>query len=92
MEALEFATANKLENDEYVIPFQVTGTWGCLFQLLPERIRQAEILVFKKKYGDYAAYKNIYRLMVESDGHDVYEFSDQLGGDVGRVETSSEDG
>lgn len=85
MEALEFATENKLENDEYVIPFQVTGTWGFIIQLLPERLRNAEILVFKKQYGDYAAYENMYRLMEEKDEYNRDDFISKLEDDVASI-------
>lgn len=85
MEALEFATENKLENDEYVIPFQVTGTWGFIIQLLPDRLRNAEILVFKKQYGDYAAYQNMYRLMGEEEGYNRSDFVLTLEDDVSSI-------
>lgn len=85
MEALEFATENKLENNEYVIPFQVTGTWGFIIQLLPERLQNAEILVFKKQYGDYAAYENMYRLMGEKEEYNRSDFVSMLEEDVSSV-------
>ena len=50
-------------SDEFVIPFQVTGTWPVMFSLLPERIRQAEILVWRTDIGEYYAYKNFYRII-----------------------------
>lgn len=90
MEALEFATENKLENDEYVIPFQVTGTWGFIVQLLPERLRRAEILVFKKQYGDYAAYSNMYRKMGEETDYDVGEFIGNLENDLTSLDNYAE--
>lgn len=67
MEALEFAANNKLENDKYVIPFQVTGSWGFMVQFLPQQLQRSEILVYKQQYGDYAAYTNLAAKLTEEE-------------------------
>lgn len=56
--ALAEAVQNKLEQDRYIIPFQVTGAWGYMTYLLPEQIVEAEVLVYHPDSGDYAGYKN----------------------------------
>lgn len=57
-DALETAVTSKLHHDRYYIPYQVTGSWGFMFALLPEVIQQAEILVYDVKNGRYKAYRN----------------------------------
>lgn len=49
------------EQDHFVIPYQVTGAWGFMFTLLPEEIKDAEILVYDPKKGHYMAYRSLYR-------------------------------
>lgn len=49
------------EQDHFVIPYQVTGAWGFMFNLLPEEIKDAEILVYDPKKGHYMAYRSLYR-------------------------------
>lgn len=46
--------------DEFVIPYSVTGTWGFMYALLPERIREAELLVWRTDVEEYYAYRNQY--------------------------------
>jgi len=46
--------------DEFVVPFEVTGTWGVMFALLPERVREAELLVYQESQDEYIAYRNFY--------------------------------
>jgi len=46
---------------DFVIPFQVTSTWAMMFTLLPERIRNAENLVWKPSEDTYYAYNQFYR-------------------------------
>lgn len=79
LDALEFCTRNKLEEDRYVIPFQVTGTWGFMVQLLPEDMKKYELLVYKPQYEDYAAYKN---LRGEIDDEELEDFTEGLEEDL----------
>lgn len=60
-EALRQAVRHKLQADKYIIPFQVTGTWGFMFHLLPEDLKDAEILVYDPKNGTYKGYRNYAR-------------------------------
>lgn len=60
-DALQEAVQYKLRADKYIIPFQVTGTWGYMFHLLPEDLRDAEILVYDPKSGTYRGYTNYAR-------------------------------
>lgn len=50
---------------EFVIPFQVTSTWAMMFTLLPERIRNAENLIWRGDLGEYHAYNQFYRDLTE---------------------------
>lgn len=47
--------------DRFIIPYQVTGTWGFMYQLLPEQLKSAELLVYRQDAGEYYAYRNFYR-------------------------------
>lgn len=47
----------------FAIPYQVTGTWGMMFSMLPEQIREAEILVYRTDSDQYVAYEQFYRSM-----------------------------
>lgn len=46
---------------KFVIPFQVTSTWGMIFSLLPEEIRSAENLIWHQNEGTYYAYNQFYK-------------------------------
>lgn len=35
-----------LRRDEYVVPYQVTSVWGAMCKILPDRIGEAEILLY----------------------------------------------
>lgn len=45
----------------YAVPYQISGVWGYVQDLLPEPIRNADPLVYSKKYGTYKAFPNIRR-------------------------------
>lgn len=85
LEALEFCTEEKLEKERYIIPFQVTGTWGFMVSLLPEDMRKYELLVYKPQHGDYAAYRN---LRAEISDDDLEEFRDGLSEDLTQLPLS----
>jgi len=57
-EALKEAVRIKLEGDRYIIPFQVTGTWGAMFNMLPEHVQDSQILVYDANKGMYKGYTN----------------------------------
>jgi len=44
--------------DEFVIPFQVTGIWGYMQELLPREIREKSLLVYHEDLGEYKAFPN----------------------------------
>lgn len=79
LDALEFCTENKLEKDKYIIPFQVTGSWGFMVHLLPEEMKRYEILVYKPQYEDYAAYSN---LLAEMNDEELEGFKGELSEDL----------
>jgi hypothetical protein len=59
-QALEDAVQGKLQGEKYLIPYQVTGTWGFMYHLLPNSIKEAEILVYHPQDEEYYAYQNFY--------------------------------
>lgn len=62
-DALREAVKYKLKSDRYLIPFQVTGTWGFMYHMLPERLKDAEILVYDARQNTYKGYTNYSRMM-----------------------------
>lgn len=57
-EALERAVSNL--NGDFLIPYQVTGTWGFMYHMLPDSVKQAEILVYHPGDEEYYDYQNFY--------------------------------
>lgn len=58
--ALERAVEEKLQGEKYLIPYQVTGTWGFMYHLLPKSVKEAEILVYHPQDEEYYEYQNFY--------------------------------
>lgn len=55
-----------LENQDlmyskYIIPFQASGVWAVMFDLLPERLRKMEILTYSQTQGRYVPFPSYYR-------------------------------
>lgn len=65
------------DQDRFVIPFQVPGTWGFIVTLLPEPIKSAELLVYRQEHGEYFAFKNFHRITPQ-------EQRDQIRADLSR--------
>jgi hypothetical protein len=74
--ALKDAVENKLRKDEFIIPFQVAGTWGLMYHLLPRRLKESEILVYHTRSGSYRAFNNFINRMPQRSEE---EFQYQLG-------------
>lgn len=47
--------------DEFLIPYQPSGAWAVIYTMLPERIRNAEVLVWRSDVQEYYAYRQFYR-------------------------------
>lgn len=77
-EAIEDGVENKFENDLYQIPFSVTGSWGYFTHLLPERIRRAEILIYKSEFESYACYSNLLNQMEGNGSEFRNEMEEEL--------------
>lgn len=54
--------AETLQQDRYIVPYQVPGAWGYMQDLLPDGLRNAELLVYSKREGRYKAFPNFRRL------------------------------
>lgn len=70
-QALKQAVRQKLRSDRYIIPFQVTGAWGFMFHLLPEHLKDAEILVYDPRQNVYKGYTN-YARELASEQEDAF--------------------
>lgn len=66
MEALE-EQLDGLRRKRYIIPYQVSGAWGYMQDLLPDPLRDVELLVYSVKDGTYKPFPNFRR---ESDPAD----------------------
>lgn len=75
-EPLETAVREKLREDEFIIPFQVAGTWGLMYHLLPRRLKESEILVYHRSTDSYRAFNNFINRMPQRSEE---EFQYQLG-------------
>lgn len=52
---------NGKQEKDLIMPYEVPGTWAAMYVLLPDRIRQAEILIYRPEDDEYVAFKNFYR-------------------------------
>lgn len=79
-DALAKAAESKLTDDKYVIPFQVTGVWGYMTHLIPERVSlDSQVLVYLKDDAEYVEYNN---LLTGTNGEEVDEFKTELEDDL----------
>lgn len=77
MEALRGSVNNKLQREVYQIPLQVRSGNILMQAILPEEIRQSEILVYREDKKEYYAYKNLIRdLPLESREKIKQEFAE----------------
>lgn len=53
----------KLSGDVYVIPHQVTSAHGFIMTILPEQLKEADILVYASNSREYRAYSSLYAEM-----------------------------
>lgn len=60
-DALKETIDEGLYRDEYVIPLQISGVWGYIVTLIPERIRTAELLGYSQDEGKYIPFPNYIR-------------------------------
>lgn len=51
--------------DEFVVPYPASGPWGMMFVMLPERVREAETLVWRDDKNTYYAYSQFYRAVAD---------------------------
>ena len=72
VDALEHQ-ADDLLYDEFIVPYQASGVWGYMISLLPDRIREAEILTYNQHRGEYNPYPNFIRHSEVDDNNDVRE-------------------
>lgn len=62
---------DELIGDEYIIPYSVEGIWGYMVRLLPEKLRNLEILAYNKKREEYNPYPNLIRHSNEDDNEET---------------------
>lgn len=80
VDALERAVDTKLDDDRYMIPFQVTGVWGYMTHIIPDNIsREARILVYLQDDREYVEYDN---LLEELETEGIDEFKTELENDL----------
>lgn len=59
--------------DKYLIPFQASGVWGVMYNILPEHLRNVEILSWSQSEGRYYPFPNYYRHGSSEDRKEVRE-------------------
>jgi len=80
------AALRRKEQDRFVIPYQVTGAWGFMFTLLPEEIRDAEILIYDPADEEYMAYRSLHRTTAEDRMEQIrYDLSRRMVAESGDV-------
>jgi len=62
--------------DEYMIPFQASGVWGYMTQLLPPKISEVEILTYQQDTGKYIPFPNYIR---HSENQDTDALRESIG-------------
>lgn len=62
-EALNNAIQRKLQRDLYVIPMQIQTGWMFVQSILPDRLKSAEVLMYRPDEEEYYAYHNYVRDM-----------------------------
>lgn len=58
---------HRLQNDAYLVPYQVSGAWAFMSSLLPDHVRSAETLVYDQDSGTYNPYPNYFRHATEDE-------------------------
>lgn len=53
--------SDEFMRDRYMVPFQASGVWGYMVQLLPEEIAELEILTYDQESGEYTPFPNYQR-------------------------------
>jgi hypothetical protein len=74
-EDLRDAIRLKLDKEMYVIPHQVTSCWGFMMTVLPDRIREMDVLVYTPENGEYRAY-NSFSAQHEDEGETQENFDE----------------
>ena len=70
----------ELMYNRYVIPFQASGVWGYMVQLLPEWLQIVEILAYSQKQGQYIPYPNYLRHSTREEDDEVRnEINERIG-------------
>lgn len=79
-DALEKAAKGNLDEDMYMIPFQVTGVWGYMTHIIPDNVaRSSSVLVYLKDDNEYVEYNN---LLSQMESEEIREFKDGLTDDL----------
>ncbi len=53
--------ADEFHKSRYLIPYQASGVWGYMVQLLPQEVLEVEILTYQQSSGKYVPYPNYVR-------------------------------
>lgn len=61
IDALEQAVEEKLENTVYQVPLQITSGNMFIQSILPNRVKEAEILIYRKDSEEFFGYRNFMR-------------------------------
>lgn len=71
-DALDHSIHERLDwGTDFVIPFQVAGTWAVMFHLLPTELKEADILVYQPEKEVYYAYNNFYNALTPEQADSI---------------------
>lgn len=59
--------AESAEPGVYVVPYQVSGVWAFMQRVLPQEVRDADLLTYRRRDDQYVDYENWRRIFDESD-------------------------
>lgn len=77
--ALNHAVQAKLERELFQIPLQIQTGNMMLQSILPDKIKKAEVLIYRPEDNEYYAYKNLLRTVpVETQEHTKQRFAQLL--------------
>lgn len=59
--------AEEAEDGVYVVPYQVSGVWAFMQRVLPQTLRDADLLAYRQSSNEYADYANWRAEYVDGD-------------------------
>ena len=78
--------AEEAEPGVYVIPYQVSGVWAFMQKVLPQAVRDADLLTYSRREEEYIDYDNWRRIYDEPD--EEFEEADRIREQIDEIHES----